>query len=103
MSGVKTVADYGICALQTTFDVDVVQGWKFNAYDSRRGFNHTIEEASIIGGRTTVPDRDRERQDALYHSMVELGHDPSANPEAPNVTQKVQPPLGFCDTVIDVS
>ena len=50
MSGLCAVADERVSALQGAFLIDVAQGWQVYTNDSGRGFNHAIEEASIVGG-----------------------------------------------------
>ncbi|KAI4891821.1 hypothetical protein NFI96_022464, partial [Prochilodus magdalenae] len=52
--------------------VDVLQVWKFAAYDGLRCPHHSLQGLAVVGSTAAVPDSDAGREDALYGASVEV-------------------------------
>ncbi|KAI4894572.1 hypothetical protein NFI96_018798 [Prochilodus magdalenae] len=52
--------------------VDVLQVWKFAAYDGPCCPHHSLQGRAVVGSTASVPDSDAGREDALYGASVEV-------------------------------
>ncbi|KAI4885070.1 hypothetical protein NFI96_004561 [Prochilodus magdalenae] len=73
---------------QAAGPVDVLQVWKFAAYDGLRCPHHSLQGLAVVGSTAAVPDSDAGREDALYGASVEVGEDVRRQTKLPEPSQE---------------